>query len=262
MDKNSEKKRTKISSVNRALDIMELLCQEERLMGINEIAQFLGEYQSTIHRSISTLKERGYVYQDMDSSKYGLSYKLCMLGKSVSENSALIQLAKPYAIRIAKEFRETVNIAVREYTEGPGYYAVTILQERGGKRALGVTETLGKPYECYYSGVGKALLAFSEDYDEDAVRRIELKRHTDKSIVDPERFIEEIAKIRELGYAVDNEENEKGLYCLACPVLKSKKKAVMAISVSGYMGQIHDIGIEKIIHSLQEVSAEMSQQLL
>jgi len=259
---NTEKKSTKINSVNRALDIMELLCQEERLMGVNEIAQMLGEYQSTIHRSISTLKERGYVYQDVDSAKYGLSYKVCMLGKSVSENSSLIQLAKPYAMKIAREFKETVNIAVREYSGGPGYYAVTIYQERGGKRTLSVTESIGKPYDCYYSGVGKALLAFSEDYNENVMRSIKLDRHTDNSIVDPEQFIEEIARIRECGYAIDNEENEKGLYCIACPVRNSKGIAVLAISVSGYKGQIREIGIDKIVERLRSVSYEMSQQIL
>lgn len=262
MSNNTEKKSAKINSVNRALDIMELLCQEERLMGVNEIAQMLGEYQSTIHRSISTLKERGYVYQDMDSAKYGLSYKVCMLGKSVSENSSLIQLAKPYAIKIAKEFKETVNIAVREYSGGPGYFAVTIFQERGGKRTLSVTETIGKPYDCYYSGVGKALLAFSEDYDENVMRSIKLKKHTENSIVDPNLFIKEIEGVRECGYAIDNEENEKGLFCIACPVRNSKGVAILAISVSGYKGQLREIGIENIIKSLQSVSKEMSLQIL
>lgn len=259
---NVEKNSQKINSVNRALDIMELICHEKRPMGVNEIAQMLGEYQSTIHRAISTLKARGYIYQDTDSAKYGLSYKVCMLGKSVSENSSLVQIASPYATQIAKEFMESVNIAVRDYTGGTGYFAVTIFQERGGERTLSVTETMGKPYECFYSGVGKALLAFSDDYNEDVMRRMELKRHTENSIVDPDAFIQEISKIRKCGYALDNEENELGLVCVACPILDSKGKAVMAISVSGYKVHIQEIGIEKITKRLQNASKEMSLQFL
>ncbi len=231
-------------------------------MGINEIANALGDYPSTIHRSISTLNERGYVYQDASSLKYGLSYKLCMLGKSVSENSSLVQISKPYAIQIANELRETVNVSVRERSDGASYSAVTIFQECGGKRRLSVSETLGKSYDCYYSGGGKALLAFSDDYDENTIRHIKLEKHTETSITDPELFIREMERIRECGYALDNEENEYGLFCIGCPVLDSKGHAVMAISVSGYKGQLHDIGVERIVNLLKEACLEMSRQFI
>ncbi len=262
MSSQTNTKRTGVSSVNRALDIMELLCREERLMGINEIAHALGDYPSTIHRSISTLNERGYVYQDADSLKYGLSYKLCMLGKSVSENSSLVQMSKPHAVEIANEFKETVNVSVREHLDRTNYSAITIFQACGGKRRLSVSETLGSPYDCYYSGGGKALLAFSDDYDENVMRTIHLVKHTETSIVDPEDFIQEIRKIRECGYAVDNEENENGLFCVGCPVLDSRGIAVMAISVSGYKGQLHEIGIERIVERLKKACNEISRLLI
>lgn len=232
------------------------------MMGISEIANKLGEYPSTIHRSITTLHERGYVYQDPDSLKYGLSYKICMIGKCVSENFALVQISKPYVLKIANELKETVNISIRDYSNDMKYSAITIFQECGEKRKLSVSELLGAPYECYYSAGGKALLAFSEDYDENVIRNTKLKKYTETTIVDPEQFIQEIELIRKKGYALDNEEVEEGLLCIGCPVLDSKDKAVMAISVSGYKGQMYNIGIDKIVKILKESCNDMSRQLI
>lgn len=261
----SEKKSTSIAAVDRALNIMELLCQEKRPMGVNEIAALLGEYQSTTHRAVTTLKERGYLFQDPGSAKYGLGYKVYMLGKSVEESSSLLQLAKPHAVRIAAEMRETVNVGIRvtnDMASENGYHAITLLQERGGDRTLCSTESLGKPYPCYYSGIGKVLMAFSADYDENIIRRFQFVRHTKKTIADPEAFIAEMHKIWKVGYAIDNEENEDGLYCIACPVLDGKGNAVMALSVSGFVGHVRELGEKTVVACLQRACREISQQLL
>ncbi len=260
----SDKKSTNIIAVDRALNVMELMCQESRLMGVNEIASLLGEYQSTIYRVITTLKDRGYIFQDQESAKYGLGYKVYILGKSVEKTSSLIQLVKPHAFQIAKELKETVNVGIRvpDKISQTGYNAITILQEQGGNRTLRSTESLGKPYPCYYSGIGKVLMAFSEDYDEKIIKNISLVQHTKKSITDPTEYIKEMHKIQKLGYAIDDEENEEGLYCIACPVLNRKGIAVMALSVSGFIGHVRELGEKNVIKRLQKSCFEISQQIL
>ncbi len=260
--KDSKKRRsTNITAVDRAIDVMELLYKEDRPMGVNEMAAIMGEHQSTIHRVLNTLKDRGYVYQNAESSKYDLSYKLFMLGKRVEIRSALINMVKPYAQKIARQYKETVNVGVRDMSRTDSYYALTIWQERGGSRSLSVTESVGQTYECFYSGIGKALLAHSEDYDPVKMRSIELKGSSPNSITDNEAFMREIEKIREQGYAIDDEENEMGLYCVACPILNSKRQAVLAISVSGYKGHVAELGVENIYKTLREACDEISKQL-
>lgn len=260
---SKERRSTNIIAVDRAIDVLELLYREDRPMGVNEMAAVMGEHQSTIHRVLNTLKDRGYVYQNTETSKYDLSYKLFMLGKRVETRSALINIVKPYAQKIARQFKETVNVAVRDMSRTDSYYALTIWQERGGNRSLSVTESVvGQTYECFYSGLGKALLAHSEDYDPVKMRSIEIKGFSPNSITDNEAFMREIEKIREQGYAIDNEENELGLYCVACPVLNRNGQAVLAISVSGYKGHVAELGVENIYKTLREACDEISKQLI
>ena len=260
---SKERRSTNIIAVDRAIDVLELLYREDRPMGVNEMAAVMGEHQSTIHRVLNTLKDRGYVYQNTETSKYDLSYKLFMLGKRVETRSALINIVKPYAQKIARQFKETVNVAVRDMSRTDSYYALTIWQERGGNRSLSVTESVvGQTYECFYSGLGKALLAHSEDYDPVKMRSIEIKCFSPNSITDNEAFMREIEKIREQGYAIDNEENELGLYCVACPVLNRNGQAVLAISVSGYKGHVAELGVENIYKTLREACDEISKQLI
>lgn len=262
MPSTSDKKSANINSIDRALNIMEMLYHENRIMGVNEIAAKLGDHQSTVHRCITTLKNRGYVYQDADSSKYGLDFKLYMLGRSVESNSILIKKSRRFAKELANEFHETVNVAIRDQAYPEDYKAITILQEKGGTRALNVTESYGESYNCIDSAVGKALLAFSKDYSEDHMRQLEYSRYTAKTITNAEDFIKEINTIRENRYAVDNEEVAEGLYCIAVPILQKNGEAIMAMSVSGYVGTMSAIGTETIVKRLRDVSNEISKSLL
>ncbi|HHW94515.1 MAG TPA: IclR family transcriptional regulator [Mogibacterium sp.] len=259
--KRDYKDSVNIAAVERALKVMEIISHEGREMGINEIADKMGNYPSTIYRVITTLMSRGYIYQNPENSRYGIGYKIYMLGKNVQKNSSLIRIAKPYADALAAEFQENVNVAIRyddkSYPER--YSAITIYQSKGGKRALSVSESIGQPYACYSSSIGKVLLAFSEDLDENLLKKEKLKRYTPNTITDMEEFIKELKRIKKQGYAFDDQEQEPGLYCVGCPVLNHVGVAVMALSVSGYEGNIRKIGPKKIADRLKEVCKEISQ---
>lgn len=262
MAKKSEyKDSVNIAAVERTLKLMETICYEDREMGIKEIAQKMGEYPSTIYRVISTLMNHGYLYQNPDNSKYGLGYKVYLLGKNVEQNSSLIRIAKPYAEELAGRFRECVNVAVRDDSRIDDYYAITIHQEKGGKRQLMISESISEPYRCYYSSVGKALLAYSDDLSPEVVRRHKFVQYTPYTITDPAAFMEELRKIREQGYAIDEMEQEMGLCCVGCPVLNSEGIAVMALSISGYEGNIKALGYETIADELKKACNEMSRQV-
>ena len=259
--KSEYKDSVNIAAVERTLRLMETICYEDKEMGIKDIAEAMGEYPSTIYRVISTLMNHGYLYQNPDNSKYGLGYKVHLLGRNVEKNSSLIKIAKPYAEDLAREFKECVNVAVRDYSRTDDYYAITIHQEKGGKRQLMISESFSEPYRCYYSSVGKVLLAYSDDLSYEVIKRHKFVPYTPYTITDPEAFREELKKIRERGYAVDDMEQEMGLCCVGCPVLNKEGHAVMALSVSGYEGNIKALGYENIASELKKACGEMSQQI-
>lgn len=262
MAKKSEyKESVNIAAVERALRVMETIRHEGREMGIKEIADKIGEYPSTIYRVISTLMNHGYLYQNPETSRYGLGFKVYMMGTNLEKNSSLIRIARSYAEEIAARYHECVNVGVRDESRTDGYYAMTIHQVRGSKRSLSVTESVGETYPCYYSSIGKALLAFSEDLDYPTLRRSELKQYTPYTITDGDKLIREIETIRKQGYAIDDQEQELGLCCVGCPVLNSDGIAVMAISVSGFEGNIKAIGYDVLAEDLKKACNEMSLQI-
>lgn len=261
-DASKYRESVNITAVERALKVMEIIYHADRELGIKEIAAELGEHQSTVYRAVATLVSNGYMYQNPESSKYGLSYKLYMLGKKVEKDSSLIRIAQPYAEKIAEEFKETVNVAVRDTSKTDGYYAITIYQARGNNRALNISESIGVSYECYSCSVGKVLMAFSDDLDMSILNGLKLEPYTEYTISDNKDFVKELENIRICGYGVDNQEREMGLYCVGVPVLDKYGKAVMALSVSGYKNSIKSHGVNNIITSLKEASREMSKYIL
>lgn len=257
------KESVNITAVERSLMVMETIYHEGREMGIKEIAQKMDEHQSTIYRAASTLVSTGYLYQNDDNGKYGLGYKNYMLGKRVEKESSLIRIAKPYADEIANEFKENVNVAIRDRTRPDGYYAITIYQAHGNRtRTLSVQESIGVTYECYSCSVGKVLMAFSDDLNPSDIRNLKLTAYTPYTISDPAKFEEEIERIRINGYGLDNQERELGLYCVSCPVLDHEGRAIMALSVSGYDNSVRSHGIENIVTSLKKACNEMSKLVM
>lgn len=255
------KSQVTVTAIERALKILEILQKENREMGVNEIAEMLGEYQSTVYRAIYTLESRGYICQNPHSNKYALGLKLYLMGKTVAKKSVVLNVVEPYVRSIAEEFNETVNVAIPDETK-EGFRATTIYQVKSHSRVLSPTETVGQSFECTYSSVGKAIMAFSERATWEMVQKMHFHPYTPNTIVDAQVLWEELEEIRRRGYAVDNEEQELGLFCVGCPVLDVHDQAILAISVSGFVGNMKAIGVERIAKRLKQVCGELSRIMI
>ena len=253
----TEKNGPTVNAVDRALGIIETLYESGGEMGIADIARKTGEYQSTIFRTLITLQARGFVYQNSANSKYGLGMKLFSIGMGVRGGMVIVRVVEPFAKRLCEEIGETINVSVRDDQKTDEYYSLLVHQEVKKGQALGVSQNLGSSTLCYYSAVGKALLAYSEDLNPERVRRGEFLSFTEHSISDPETMLKELETIRRQGYALDNEEQEKGLFCVACPVFDRQNRIRAAVSVSGYVVRIQEIGIENILQKLRPACKEI-----
>ena len=238
------KNQVTVTAIERALKIMEILQKENREMGVNEIAEMLGEYQSTVYRAIYTLESRGYVCQNSHSNKYALGLKLYLMGKTVAKKSVMLNMVEPYVRSIAEEFNETVNVAIPDETK-EGFWATTIYQVKSHNRVLSPTETVGQ--------------SFSERATWEMVQKMQFHPYTPNTIADAQMLWKELDEIRRCGYAVDNEEQELGLFCVGCPVLDVHNQAIMGISVSGFVGNMKAIGVDRITKRLKQVCGELSR---
>lgn len=251
-----------INSVDRALDILILLYREHREMGVTEIAKELGIYKSTIYRTLYTLENKGFIQQNSVTGKYWLGIKLYAIGMSVGEEMPIKQIIQPYAKELSEEFGEVVNVSILDTTTYKYPKTILIIKEEKQGQMLTVNPKLGSINESYSAAVGKCLLAFSEDDVIEKMKDVEFSFNTKNAIRNWDQLCEELERVRRDGYALDNEEAEIGLTCVAAPILDKNNKAVAAISLSGPTSRINAPGkFEEILEAVKKTAKEISFKL-
>lgn len=247
-----------INSVDRALDILILLYHKKREMGVTEISKELGVYKSTIHRTLYTLESKGFINQNQENGKYWIGAKLYAMGMVVGEKMSIKEIVKPYTRELNMEFNEVVNVSILEENTNDYPRSIIIHKEYGSNQLQSVNPTVGSSCECYCSSVGKCLMAFN-DINYKPLQKLQIKKYTDTTIDNWDDMFKVLEKIRQDGYAVDNEELEHGLTCIGAPILDKDNKAVAAISLSGPTIRMKngDINykIKRVIETAQKISS-------
>lgn len=249
-----------IASVDRALDILLLLYGKNHEMGISEIASELNIYKSTVHRTLITLQNRGFITQNPENDKYWLGHNLYTLGMCVANKNSLVDFISPIADALHTEVYEVINVSVLHFDRVNGYRSVVIYKATDKEQILSVNPSVGSSMDAHASAVGKCLLAY-EDVDWDKVSDIGLYRYTENTICDVEQLKNELQQVRDNGYAIDNEERELGLYCMAVPILNRYNEAVAAMSISGPKSRILAGNKEKYLSLLKKNAAKISESI-
>ncbi|MGW1077240.1 IclR family transcriptional regulator [Streptomyces sp. NPDC002537] len=240
-----------VQSLERAFDLLERMADAGGEVGLSELSTTSGLPLPTIHRLMRTLVACGYVRQQ-PNRRYSLGPRLIRLGESASR--LLGTWARPHLARLVEETGETANMALLDGDE------VVYVAQVPSRHSVRMFTEVGRRVLPHTTGVGKALLAQSPD---DTVRallaRTGMPAATEKTITTPDVFLEALSRVRETGYAVDDNEQEIGVRCLAVPVPNSPTHA--AISISGPAGRVTDEATERIVPLLQEVAGELSLAL-
>jgi DNA-binding IclR family transcriptional regulator len=223
-----------VQSVGRALDLLEGLGAREET-GLVELAERVNLLPSTAHRLLATLADRGYVYQNPDTGQYLLSFRVLELASHVEHRTSRLRAAtQPFMRRIRKVCGETTNLVVLR-----GDHIVYVDQLPGSMSVRMFTE-IGHDVPVHTTGAGKAMLAFA---DEEAVAEIAAKEpfeaFTPHTITSAADLRAELARIKRRGYALDNEEYEDGVTCVAAPIFDHEGQVAGALSVSGPTARIH-----------------------
>jgi IclR family KDG regulon transcriptional repressor len=217
----------KIGSVQRAVDILNLFGSQCRELGTTEIARTLGLHKSTTASLVYTLEANGFLSQNPDTRKYRLGLKLVERAFAMLDQIEIRQVAYPFLRDLRDEWNETVNLAIMD---GPD---VVYVERLLGTKALGMRSEVGRRAPAHATALGKALLACLPPAGVQAfVDQYGLPAMTPRTITDQDEFLAEMEKARELGYAVDDEENEIGGRCVAVPVFDHTGHPVAAVSVS------------------------------
>ena len=252
----------RIVAVDRALDILLALYHNNGEMGVSELARDLDLYKSTIHRSLASLEYKGFVQKNPENGKYWLGMKVYAMGLLVGEKFSLADVVRPYAKELFEAYGEVVNVSVLDRDPEVGYKSVIILKEFSKSKVLSVNPGVGSSSDLHISSIGKSLLAFSKDIDLMSYAEQPLKRYTENTIVSWEGMMAELKKIRQQGYAVDNEEQEIGLYCIGAPILDKRGNAIAAISISGPTVRMKREDLDEKIQKVVEISRRITREAL
>lgn len=215
-------------TVTRALAILEIL-GKHRLLSAADINRLLGYHRSTTYRLLATLKELRYIRRDEATGLYSLSTKILGLASSIMEHLDIARAARPFMEELQQQTGETVHLAGLDH--GEVVYLDKIESTRTLRVAMSSRTGHRAPLHC--TGIGKVFLAALEGASLDEyLETAELTRFTGNTITDPDALRRELEEIRCRGFALDREEHEVGVFCVAAPVKGATGEPIASLSVS------------------------------
>jgi IclR family KDG regulon transcriptional repressor len=216
-----------LRTLDRALGLLEMLCQSNGGLALTELSQRSGLPKSTVHRLLGGLIARRLVAQDTDNQHYLPGIKLFELSQQALQKLRLRDQALPELRELCRATRETVHLAILD--DGDVIY----IDKEESPQTIRMFSAIGKRGPAHCTGVGKALLAGLSEGELSAVIRLKgLPRFTEYTITDPEKLRTHLQQVRELGYAIDDREHESDIRCIACPVFDHRGVAVASISLT------------------------------
>ncbi len=241
-----------IQVADRLFLVMEILA-ETGPVTLAELCSHLDLNKSTVHRLLSSLIYMEYVKQDSETGKYALSFKLLNLSNKLLSHIDILDTVRPCLRKLSAEIGETGH-----FVQLDGLDAVYICKEESQQNSIRMVSKVGSRIPLYCSGVGKAMMA---DMDSTRIQTIwydsDIKKLTPHTIIDYTQFLEKIKEVSTKGYALDDEENELGVRCIAVSIPDYKGRTKYAFSVSAPIGRMSDERIEELAKIVLEVKEEI-----
>ena len=219
--------RERLSSVATAIRLLKAFSEDEVDIGISDLARRLGIAKSTAHRLAVTLVSEGMLEQDGGTGKYRLGVALFRLGALVRRRMEVSNEARPFLYDLREKINESVHLAILDGTEIMYVYNLESTHAIRMRSDLGVR----KPAHC--TAEGQAILAFQPQPVIDEVIAAGLVPRTPKTITTPDKFLKALAAVRQRGCAVENEESELGMVCIAAPIRDDTGAVVAAVGIAG-----------------------------
>jgi len=220
-----------VQTIERVSSILESLGQNSKGISIRDLSARLCLPKGTTHRLLSSLNYFGYVRQDPRTKNYLLGFKLVELGHLLLSQLDLRKEAETFLKDLAERTKETVHMVFLDRNE---IVYIDKVESDHSASALRMASRVGLRIPAHCCAVGKVLLAhLSEEELRHLLKEKNLPRRTENTIIDPVELKEHLNLVRRQGYAIDDEENEKGIRCVGAPIYNEAGKAVSAISISG-----------------------------
>lgn len=249
-----------IHSVKRATEVINRLVRAEGEIKFGKLAKDLSIPPSTLHRTLATLEEVGWVKHSRGSKDgtYSIGDELILTSLSVTRRSGLSEISRPYLKKLTEKTGESSNLVVL----GSNKKEVIYVEQVEGDSLVRGLSLIGSRAPVHATGVGKVLLA-GMDWSEvkNNLEEPDLVSLTENTITDFSKLKSELEEVSESGYAVDKEECERGAACIAVPVRDGCDNVVAAMSVSGPVARILSEELPELVSATKEQGRELSRNL-
>lgn len=242
-----------INSIAKTFEVIEVLSRKPK-WELAALCRQVSLPKTTVHRIILTLQELGYVCQECERGEYSLSFKMFTTGSRAINHTGLVELARPYCQNLLKAVDETVNLCIPSGTD------MCVIDKQVTSHLLRQDSLIGGMFSIYRSASGKAYLS---QLAEGELRALEqqirvTEKLTDKNI---EELRLELEQVRESGVGYDNEEEFKGVRCIASPIFDHQGKVIATIGISAPVVRLTEQNFQTAATEVRFAAARISRRL-
>jgi DNA-binding IclR family transcriptional regulator len=250
-----DKQKKLIGSIKKASDILSLISDEKRPMGITELTQRTDLPKATIATIVSTLEAIGYVEKDPFSQKYRLGPQLMQLGLRCIASLDIITVARAWMERFSFQFMEPINVGILVGD------SVTIVMRFEPENRYMVFPQAGSTIPLHSTCIGKVLLAYMKRAERDRILEdYEFVQLTPNTITSKAQLLKELAQVKKTGISFDHQESINGLAGIGGPIFNHVGAAIAGFAVSGNADRIKKLSSE-IIEAVKFTTSQVSAQL-
>lgn len=244
-------------SVDRALSMMELVAESNNGLSNSDLSRRLKVPKSSASYILRVLENRAYLRRD-DGGKYRLGSKLMSLTGDALRHLDVREIAKPVLENFIKKSRlPAAHLAVLDNGR-----AVYVEKVEADNSFIKMDIWVGHRLPIHTTAIGKVLVSHLSE--EEILEILELRgmeKKTRKSISSPKRFLRAIKKVKEFGFAIDNEENSNDVRCIAAPIFNSNGELIAALGTSSTILQIKEEQLPKIVELVKKAAQRVSKQM-
>jgi IclR family acetate operon transcriptional repressor len=245
-----------IELVGKIVVLIELLRDEPSGLSLQEIAARTGNVKSSIHRILHSLKKHGYVEQEGVGAPYRLGMQFLTLARGMNDGIGLLQIARPHLRELIEMFNESAYLAVVHADRG---IFVDVQESTRDFRMVG---PLGAEVHYHATAAGKVMAAFlPSDRRAALLDGRKLERLTEKTITNQAQLERELAGVKRLGYAINDEETIVGAIFLAAPIFDSRQSVCGSISVGIPKPRFSELLSKKIANHLKDTCERLTSSL-
>lgn len=252
--KDQDRDRYHVQILSRAIAVLFAFSARRPERSLDELAEELGFNKTSLLRILRTLESERFVLRDGDL--YRLGPRVLDFGNVYLSSLSVNEVARAPMERLALELGQTVSLAILD-----GFDVVYVGIEHA-QREVGIQGEVGGRHLAHATGLGKVMLAdLPKERLDELLSERELERLTHRTIVDPDALRQRLRKVRDDGYAMDDEERAIGIRCVAAPIRDHQGRVIAAMSIAGPIFHMLDEEMPRVRDRLLEAAAYVSERL-